>query len=331
MNTGCVHLQFESPISDAVSRLRFAPHSNNLLISSWDSSLRLYDVEASVLRFEAAPSEAALLDCCFRDDSVAFTAASDGLIQRYDLHSGVIDSLGSHDDIATCVEYSSETHQLITSGFDKKLLFWDIRMEQASSCFRSLSAEVNCMSVSAFNVTLGAGASVYVYDLRNSEKPIQSEELYNGTQLRCVSSIPYSKGFAAGSVDGRVALQISYSSSSNDIGYIFRCHPKSKDAKRHFASVNDIAFSPLVSGAFVTGDNDGHVIMWDARSRKRVIELPTCPNSVASLSYNHVGQLLAVASSYTYQEANEIEEPPQVFIHKMDNIDIRSLSSSSKS
>ncbi|KAK7275152.1 hypothetical protein RIF29_16261 [Crotalaria pallida] len=83
---------------------------------------------------------------------------------------------------------------------------------------------------------------------------------------------------------------------------------KVQDAKRHFASVNDIAFSPLVSGAFVTGDNDGHVIMWDARSRKRVIELPTCPNSVASLSYNHVGQLLAVASSYTYQEANEMQQ-----------------------
>lgn len=28
-------------------------------------------------------------------------------------------------------------------------------------------------------------------------------------------------GFAVGSVDGRVALQISYSSSSNDIGSVF--------------------------------------------------------------------------------------------------------------
>ncbi|CAL0318222.1 unnamed protein product [Lupinus luteus] len=222
-------------------------------------------------------------------------------------------------------------HQLITSGFDKKLLFWDIRMEKASSRLRSLSTEVNCMSVSAFNLTVGAGASVHVYDLRKPEKPIQSKEPYNGTQLRCVSSIPYAKGFAVGSVDGRVALQISYSSSSNDIGYIFRCHPKSKDAKHHFASVNDIAFSPLVSGTFVTGDNEGHVIMWDAGSRKRLAELPTYPNSIASMSYNHVGQLLAVASSHTYQEANEIEEPPQVFIHKVDSIDTRSVSSASKS
>ena len=36
------------------------------------------------------------------------------------------------------------------------------------------------------------------------------------------------------------------------------------------------------------------------------IQLPRCSNSVASLTYNHEGQILAVASSYTYQEATEM-------------------------
>jgi hypothetical protein len=44
-------------------------------------SLRLYDVDGSALRFEA-PSEAALLDCCLQNESVAFTAASDGSVTR---------------------------------------------------------------------------------------------------------------------------------------------------------------------------------------------------------------------------------------------------------
>ena len=35
-------------------------------------------------------------------------------------------------------------------------------------------------------------------------------------------------------------------------------------------------------------------------------QLPRFPNSVASLSFNQRGQLLAIASSYTYQEANEM-------------------------
>ncbi|KAL3621744.1 hypothetical protein CASFOL_034404 [Castilleja foliolosa] len=35
MNGSC--LSFDNPIRDAISRIRFAPVSNNLLISSWDS------------------------------------------------------------------------------------------------------------------------------------------------------------------------------------------------------------------------------------------------------------------------------------------------------
>jgi hypothetical protein len=44
-------------------------------------SLQLYDVDGSALRFEA-PSKAALLDCCFQNESVAFIAASDGSVTR---------------------------------------------------------------------------------------------------------------------------------------------------------------------------------------------------------------------------------------------------------
>lgn len=36
---------------------------------------------------------------------------------RYDLHSGINDTIGYHDDIATCVEYSDETCKLKLSHF----------------------------------------------------------------------------------------------------------------------------------------------------------------------------------------------------------------------
>lgn len=111
MDGNCLNL--ENPITDAVSRIRFAPQSNNLLISSWDSvtlslspprlyfflsiseaifiksriffsylqMLRLYDVSSSVLRLEA-PSEAALLSCCFQEETVAFSVGSDCCVRR---------------------------------------------------------------------------------------------------------------------------------------------------------------------------------------------------------------------------------------------------------
>lgn len=83
---------------------------------------------------------------------------------------------------------------LITSGFDNKLLSWDVRTKKASSLSRSLAEEIESMSVSGFKVTVGIGTSAHVFDLRNFDKPTLSIEPCSGTQLRCVSSIPYAEG-----------------------------------------------------------------------------------------------------------------------------------------
>ncbi|KAL5553703.1 hypothetical protein UlMin_041104 [Ulmus minor] len=322
-------LVFENPIRDAISSVRFAPISNNLLISSWDNSLRLFDVGSSVLRLEAS-DEASLLDCCFQNEFVAFSAGSDGSIRRYDLSSGISDAIGSHDDISTCVRYSDETCQVITAGLDKKLLFWDTRMENDPSCLENLGSEVFSMSLAGFDMMVAVRTSVFMYDLRYLGGSVQSRQLDMDVQINCVSSVPYSRGFAVGSVDGRVKLDISFS-PSDDIRYMFRCHPKSADKRFFCASVNDIVFNPHIKEIFVTGDDGGYVSAWNAQSRRRLFELPRYPNSVASLSINQGGQFLAVASSYTYQEAREIEELPQIFIHEIDNGKIESTPSGSSS
>ncbi|XP_039047212.1 mitotic checkpoint protein BUB3.3-like isoform X4 [Hibiscus syriacus] len=242
MNGSC--LELENPIRDAISRIRFAPQSNNLLISSWDSSLRLLEVDCSQLRLEAS-SEAALLDCCFQDESVAFSAGSEGSITRYDLQSGISNKIGNHDDMVTCVEYSTETRQVITAGFDKKIIAWDMFGAKPLVFVKNLDAEVESMSLSGFELIVAVGSSVDIYDLRNLDQSVQSNESCMDVPIRCVSSIPYCKGYAVGSVDGRVKLEISYPSVSNNMGYMFRCHPKSRDRRNHVVPVNDIAFNPL--------------------------------------------------------------------------------------
>ncbi|KAG5522432.1 hypothetical protein RHGRI_034569 [Rhododendron griersonianum] len=316
-------LKFEKPIRDAISRIRFAPESNNLLISSWDSSLRLYDVDSFTLRVEV-PSDAALLDCCFQNESVAFTACSDCCVRRYDLDSGIHDTFGNHDDLVSCVEYSAETRQLITAGWDRKIMSWDTRSTNTLECLKTPFAEVESMAVSGCNLIVAVGSSVNIYDLRNFNKSVYAKELFPGFQIRCVRTILNSEGslsvhtgFVAGSIDGRIAVEYLNSSST---GYVFWCHPKSKDGRHHVVPVNDIAFNPFISGAFVTGNHKGYVSTWDGHSKRRLLQLPRYSNSVTSLSCNHGGQLLAVASSHAYREGNEKEEPPQIFIHDMDDI-----------
>ncbi|KAK6921966.1 hypothetical protein RJ641_012473 [Dillenia turbinata] len=311
-------LKFENPINDAITRIHFAPQSYNLLISSWDSNLRLYDVQSSMMRLEA-PTEAALLDCCFQSESIAFTAASDGSITRFDMHSGNSEALGHHDDLATCVEYSDQTCQTITAGWDNKIMSWDTRLAKPLGCLKLHGASVESLTLCGLELVVATGASINMYDFRNLSTLGYSKELWANNQISSVQSLPDSRGFAVGSVDGRVSLEFPTRSGPYEKGYMFRCHPKLNDGRRHLVAVSDIAFNPLSSGTFATGDYEGYVIIWDARSRKRIFELPRYPSSVASLSFNQHGQLLAVASSYMYQEGKEIQVPPQIFIHQMNS------------
>ncbi|XP_019711007.1 mitotic checkpoint protein BUB3.3 isoform X2 [Elaeis guineensis] len=305
-------LELGEPIGDAISRIRFAPRSNNLLISSWDSVLRLYDVDGSERRLEA-PSEAALLDCCFQDEKSALSAGSDGCIRRYNLCSGAQDVVGKHDDSAICIEYSEET------GLDKTLMFWDMHMENANIGYtRKGDSDIWSMSLCGFYLLAAVGIAVKVYDLRNLKGPVLSKESSVDFHVKCVRSFSSNQGYAVGSIDGCVALKYFDPPKECEMGCVFRCHPKSKNGRYHLVAVNDIGFHPRYD-TFVTGDDDGYAIIWDAQSRKKVFELQRYPSSVASLSYNYSGQFLAVASSYTFQEANEVEEAPHVYLHKLDN------------
>ncbi|KAI3968632.1 hypothetical protein MKX01_028782 [Papaver californicum] len=302
-------------IRDGISKVRFAPKSNNLLISSWDSNLRLYDLDTSKLRSEI-PLEVGLLGCCFHDESIAFSIGSDCCLRRHDLNSGIHETVGNHDDLATCVEYSEETCQAVTGGLNKRIISWDMRMGKSMVYSVHVGVEVESMSVSGYHLAVGIGTSVSIYDLRNLNEPLETHSSMQ-YPVSCVGLFPDSKGYAVGSVDGLVAVKCLDFSDANDMSYMFRCQPKSRDGKRHLVAVNDVVFNPSQYGAFVTGDNEGYAIMWSAQSRKRLFQFTKYPNSLSSLSYNSSGQYLAVASSYTHQEANEREEPPQIFIHEM--------------
>ncbi|KAJ0980299.1 hypothetical protein J5N97_008554 [Dioscorea zingiberensis] len=116
-------------------------------------------------------------------------------------------------------------------------------------------------------------------------------------KIQCVRSFSDFQGFGVGSIDGRVALKFLDQSKSSAMGCVFRCHPKLKERKYHLVAVNDIAFHPRFD-TFVTGDNKGYAFIWDAQSRKKLYEFQRSSSSVACLSYNYIGQLLAVASGH---------------------------------
>uniref|UniRef100_A0A8R7TF50 Mitotic checkpoint protein BUB3.1 n=1 Tax=Triticum urartu TaxID=4572 RepID=A0A8R7TF50_TRIUA len=293
------------PPRDGVSSLRFSKHSNRLLVSSWEKAVRLLDVDATNALVGAFAHKTPVLDCCFHDnDSSAFSASSDHVVRRLSFSAESSYRLGTHDGPVRCVEYSDTTGQVITGSWDRTIKCWDQRAGHKL-------------------VVATAGEHVNVYDLRNMSEP-QQRKSYLNSQTRCVECYPNKTGFALGSTDGRVAMDFfDQSESSLEKRYGFKCHRLTEGRVRVAYPVNAIAFHS-VHGTFATGGCDGFVCTWDGENKKRLFQSPRYPTSIAALSFSKDNNLLAVASSYTY-ERGKIENEPgtNIFIRDVNEVEVK--------
>lgn len=73
-------------------------------------------------------------------------------------------------------------------------------------------------------------------------------------------------------------------------------------------------------GTFASGGSDCVVSIWDGVNRKRIKQFQRYPDEISSLSFSPDGKMLAVASSYTFDEGERDHSPDAIFIkHIGDN------------
>ncbi|KAJ8424135.1 hypothetical protein Cgig2_005505 [Carnegiea gigantea] len=292
--------ELSNPPTDGITNLRFSNHSDHLLVSSWDRTVRLYDASANVLRGEFKHG-GPVLDCCFHDDSSGFSASGDFTVRRLVFNHGKEDILGRHEAHVRCVEYSYTTGQVITGSWDKTLKCWDPR--GASGQERTLVGtyaqpeRVYSMSLVGHRLVVAtAGRHVNIYDLRNMSQPEQRRESSLKYQTRCVRCYPNGTGYALSSVEGRVAME--------------------------FFDLSEAGQSKNY-GTFATGGCDGIVNVWDGNNKKRLYQYAKYPTSIAALSFSRDGRLLAVASSYTYEEGDKPHDPDAIFVRSVNEVEVK--------
>ncbi|KAE8721041.1 Mitotic checkpoint protein BUB3.1 [Hibiscus syriacus] len=169
--------ELANPPTDGISNLRFSNHSDNLLVSSWDKSVRLYDARANILRGEFMYA-GLILDCCFHDDSSRFSASADNKVRS--VRSVVIG-------------------QVITGSWDKPSKCWDPRgaSGQERTLVGTYQQPERLYSLSLVGnrvVVATVGRHVNVYDLRNMSQPEQQKESSLKYQTRCVRCYPNGTG-----------------------------------------------------------------------------------------------------------------------------------------
>eukprot|EP01132_Coremiostelium_polycephalum_P004005 gene4005-5008_t len=270
-----------------------------------------------VLMFHGSP----VLDGIFPEKNRVYSSDVEGVIKSYDPTTNTEKEIGRHSDGVKSLAYQPSTGLLYSGGWDSKLKVWDTKSGQEVSS-HDLGAQIYTMSLSDNTHMLVVGTAdkhVTIYDTRNMNIPLQKRESSIKYQTRCIRNYIDGSGYALATVEGRIAME--YFDTSPQIQakkYAFKCHRGTENGVDVVYPVNSIAFHPI-HGTFATGGCDGNVYLWDGQNRKRLFFLKRFPTSISSMAFNSDGSLLAIASSYTFEEGEKDHPPDQIFIHSIND------------
>uniref|UniRef100_A0A8C4DUF6 BUB3 mitotic checkpoint protein n=1 Tax=Dicentrarchus labrax TaxID=13489 RepID=A0A8C4DUF6_DICLA len=293
--TGSNEYKLNQGPEDSISAVKFSSSTTQfLLVSSWDCTVRLYDVASNTMRMKYQHT-APVLDCAFYVDTI----------------------VGTHDAPIRCVEYCPEVNVMVTGSWDRSVRLWDPRTPCNAGTFTQ-PEKVYTLSVAGDRLIVGtAGRRVLVWDLRNMGYVQQRRESSLKYQTRCIRAFPNKQGYVLSSIEGRVAVEyLDPSLEFQKKKYAFKCHRLKEDGIEHVYPVNAISFHS-VHNTFATGGSDGFVNIWDPFNKKRLCQFHRYPTSIASLAFNNDGTLLAIASSYMH-EMGDINHPEDaIFIRQV--------------
>ena len=319
-----------APPGDGVSSLSFSPvvGSLDLLVGSWDTTVRLYDAARNSCKLTCTLGGACLGSCFGVDGALAFAGGLDQGVYSLDLHRGGAKTvLGGHSKAVSCMQYNSLCQLLFTGGWDCMVNAWDERSSKGTGSFETLGGKVFSLTTQgSLVVAATSNKQILVYDTRNLAEPLQVRDSPLRNQIRKVALSPLATAqndfFVLASTEARVAVEhVNQAGAKN---YAFKCHRKGNVAY----PINAIAFHP-VHGTFATGGCDGVVFVWDAAQKKKVSQVASYNNSIASLAFSADGSRLAIAASYTHEEG---ESPSQlgggareenVFIRTLDDAEVQ--------
>lgn len=334
--------KLKDPPKDGISSVNFFQKDlvdqDNLLVTSWDAVARIYNVHSNTLQ-GYVNTGASLLDGCWGNEKhISWVCGLSGKVLKLDWTTEIQEEFSSHEEAIKSILYDSYSGLLITGSWDKTVKIWDSRssnpllhtITQPERVYSMDLTETTNMNAGKLVVAM-AERWIYVYDMKKLSVPIQKRESSLKYQTRCIKCNPSGESFICTSIEGRVAVE--YFDPDPLIQakkYAFKCHRMTvPDVDGTLVEtvypINSVSFHPKF-GTFVTGGSEGVVSVWDGMARKRIKSFPQYSTSISSLDFNHNGSLLAIASSYMYEEGERDHPLDTIFIRRIQESDVKSKS-----
>lgn len=291
------------PPSDSISQLEFSPQQDILAASSWDNMIRLWQVDTgtgqTMPRHVYSHDQPVLSLSWAKDGTKLFSAGADKMGKALDLNTLQSVQFAQHDAPIKCVK-SLDNGFVVTGSWDKSLRVWDLR--QSTPAFTiQVPERVYTMDVVSNLLVIGtAERMVLVYNLQNPGAPFKNIQSPLKWQTRCIACFPDGKGFAIGSIEGRVGIQYVEEKDSS-MNFSFKCH---RGTNNEVYSVNSMSFHP-VHGTFSTAGSDGSFNFWDKDSKQRLKTSSVVGDPIPATCFNRDGRIFAYAASYDWSRGYE--------------------------
>ncbi|KAI8978485.1 WD40-repeat-containing domain protein [Pilobolus umbonatus] len=310
--------------TDSVSDLDFSPTADFLAVSSWDNQVRVYEVQPSgisVPKTAYSHESPALCVTWSKDGTKIVSGGADKAGRMMDISTGQTTQIAQHDEPIQCAKFLDQGNILATGSWDKTVKYWDLRSPQPIG---TVQLPERCYSLDAKGPLMVVGTAekhVCIFDLNNPTVIFKQSVSPLKWQTRVVSCFTDGKGYAIGSIEGRVGIQYVEDKDSAK-NFSFKCH---RDDAKNVYAVNDISFHP-VHGTFSTAGGDGTVSFWDKDSKQRLKPFPKTNGQICSTAFNHNGTIFAYGVSYDWSKGYKQalpSNPIKIYLHAVRDDEIK--------
>ncbi|KAI8344821.1 WD40-repeat-containing domain protein [Chlamydoabsidia padenii] len=311
--------------TDGISAMDFSTQADFLAVSSWDNQVRIYEVQQSgnTIPKAAYSHDGPVLDVTWsKDGTKLVSGGADKAGRLFDVNTGQSSQIAEHAEPIKCVKFIDQGQNIVATGsWDKTLKYWDLRSPQPIG---TVQLPERCYSMDSHGPLLVLGTAdkhVCIFDLNNPTTIFKQTTSPLKWQTRSIACFTSGKGYAVGSIEGRVGIQY-IDDKEHSKNFSFKCH---RDDAKNIFSVNALSFHPTY-GTFSTAGADGTVSFWDKDSKQRLKAFSNVNGTIPCTAFNRTGNIFAYAISYDWSKGYKFANPSsphKIFLHAVRDEDIK--------